>query len=213
MATSCERRRFRGGEGSLILFPAGHMGGLKLGKTIGAKFFSPGQADDPLCVRIRDNGPASRQERIEQMWAKYQQYADPDFLKQAQKDLPPRLWEMHLGCSLMDRGHHLAKKRSAEGPDVCVLASDGRVWFEAVLPGPGDGPDRVLPCGDEEIREVLEDKIVLRLRNAIENREDGIVAEGEPCVVNGLDRRDPRHLFEGESSMSIIVRFVSSNKA
>jgi len=140
------------------------------------------------------------------MWATYQPYADRDFLIKAREDFRARVWEMYLGYSLMERGHRLSPKKNPKGPDACVLTSEGRVWFEAVLPGPGTTEDKVTPNTNGEIREVPVDKIILRLRSVIEKKcekykeylEKGIVANGEPFVIAICGVNIPSAHCEGE---------------
>ncbi|MSR65370.1 MAG: hypothetical protein EXS18_06275 [Verrucomicrobiae bacterium] len=153
--------------------------------------FSPGAARDSIYEKIRDCGSADFCERIESMWVIYQQHADPDFLEKAKEDFGARLWEMHLGCSLLERGYRLAPKKHSKGPDICILTSDGKIWIEATVPGPGTTADKVTENASGEIREVPTDKIILRLRGAIEAKHakykeylrDGIVAKREPFVI------------------------------
>lgn len=88
-------------------------------------------------------------ELLEQMWARYEPYADPDFRHGFARDVDGRFWEMYLGCTLLDAGHNLLPvvERQREGgqPDLCVLEDHGRTWIEAIAPDDGEpGPDQIV---------------------------------------------------------------------
>jgi len=75
---------------------------------------------------------------LEEMWERYQPYADRDFREKFPNDVDAHFWEMYLGCKLLDAGHELLpwKDRPREGgqPDLCVIDDDRRVWIEAIAP-------------------------------------------------------------------------------
>lgn len=86
---------------------------------------------------------------LQDMWARYEPYADPDFRQGFARDLDGRFWEMYLGCTLLDAGRTLlpvvARQRQGGQPDLCVFEGERRIWIEAITPGEGvDGPDQVV---------------------------------------------------------------------
>jgi len=88
-------------------------------------------------------------ESLEEMWAVFEPFADPDFLPAFSHDPDARFWEMFLGYSLLQNGRTLlpaTERGNQEGlPDICLLDGDRRVWIEATAPGDGaTGPDQVV---------------------------------------------------------------------
>lgn len=86
---------------------------------------------------------------MQEMWQRYEPYADPDFRHGFARDVDGRFWEMYLGCTLLDAGRTLLPvvERQREGgqPDLCVLEDGRRIWIEAITPDEGaPGPDQIV---------------------------------------------------------------------
>jgi len=86
---------------------------------------------------------------LQEMWERYEPYADPDFRHGFARDVDGRFWEMYLGCTLLEAGRTLLPviERQSEGgqPDICVLDNGGRIWIEAITPDEGaPGPDQIV---------------------------------------------------------------------
>ncbi|MCP1848201.1 MULTISPECIES: hypothetical protein [unclassified Bradyrhizobium] len=86
---------------------------------------------------------------LQEMWGRYEPYADPDFRQGFARDVDGRFWEMYLGCTLLDAGRTLLPvvERQREGgqPDLCVLDDGRRIWIEAITPDEGaPGPDQIV---------------------------------------------------------------------
>lgn len=85
---------------------------------------------------------------LQEMWERYEPYADPDFRHGFARDVDGRFWEMYLGCTLLEAGRTLLPvvEREREGgqPDLCVLENGRRIWIEAITPDEGaPGPDQI----------------------------------------------------------------------
>lgn len=86
---------------------------------------------------------------LQEMWSRYEPYADSDFRHGFARDVDGRFWEMYLGCSLLEAGRTLlpAAERQRDGgqPDLCVLEDGRRIWIEAITPDEGaPGPDQIV---------------------------------------------------------------------
>lgn len=86
---------------------------------------------------------------LQEMWARYEPYADPDFRQGFARDVDGRFWEMYLGCTLLEAGRRLLpvtdRQREGGQPDLCVLEEDRRIWIEAITPDEGaSGPDQTV---------------------------------------------------------------------
>lgn len=86
---------------------------------------------------------------LQEMWAHYEPYADPDFCQGFARDVDGRFWEMYLGCTLLEAGRTLLpvvdRQREGGQPDLCVLEDGRRIWIEAITPDEGaPGPDQIV---------------------------------------------------------------------
>lgn len=86
---------------------------------------------------------------LQEMWARYEPYADPDFRQGFARDVDGRFWEMYLGCTLLEAGRTLLpvvdRQREGGQPDLCVLEGSRRIWIEAISPDEGaPGPDQIV---------------------------------------------------------------------
>ena len=159
-------------------------------------FFAPGPASDQHYVNLRDgHAPIVAEARafVEELWAAYAQYLDPDVAERARGAYLSSFWELYLVHVLHSRGialfPRLRRTPARQGPDL--LAEHPRIWIEAVAPGPGEGPDAVPPLSPGVAFRVPDEQMKLRLRSAIEEkrgrinayRERGWVPETEPVVV------------------------------
>jgi hypothetical protein len=140
---------------------------------------------------------------LEQMWIKYEPYADTDFREAFAIDQDPGFWEMYLTLVMLERHNEKVRKRSeltlAErntGPDICIKKGNRRIWIEAMAPDRGDekaNPDRVpkLKPGLNEAKDSPRRKIELRITGALRTkakkfagyREQGIIGEKDSCIV------------------------------
>jgi hypothetical protein len=98
-------------------------------------------AESPIELQLRAT--------LQEMWERYEPYADPDFRQGFARDVDDRFWEMYLGCMLLETGRTLLPvvERQREGgqPDLCVLEDGRRIWIEAIAPDEGaPGPDQII---------------------------------------------------------------------
>ena len=79
---------------------------------------------------------------LQEMWERYEPYADRGFRPGFARDVDGRFWEMYLGCTLLEAGRVLLPVVSGQ-PDLCVLDDGRRIWIEATAPCEGKpGPDQ-----------------------------------------------------------------------
>lgn len=178
-------------------------------------------AIDPVYTNVRDgNGPyeiAARQ-LAEDLWSKYQPYADTHFLIEIRKSFHARFWEMYLTCTFMDNDHAIS---SADiGPDIRINHGRKIIWIEAVTPTSGDPskPDSV-PCLRMGVAQEVPDKqIILRYRSAIHKKyfnnyfkylEDEIVSNDDCYVIalNGCRIPSSRTDFEPPRIIRSVLPF------
>lgn len=111
---------------------------------------------------------------------------------------------MYLGCALT--AHDLpVHSPGGNGPDFWTEVEGQRVWIEAIAPERGEGNDQVPPIAYGEAYRVPEEKILLRLTNALAEKrrkfstyiEKGIVQKGDSVVVAMNVREIPHASFGG----------------
>lgn len=131
----------------------------------------------------------------ETLWRRYERYADNHFLNEIKLEnkFHDRFWEMHLGNVLLEKGFEIFSKDN--GPDFRIqINEENDVWIEAITSSDGEEGrvDSVTSLQvSREASLVSEDKVVLRLRNAIESKsekikkylDDGVVSNNEPIVI------------------------------
>ena len=88
---------------------------------------------------------------LEAIWARYEPYADANFLQEFSLQPDTRFWEMYLTVRLVDAGKkvrtraEMPRANRDAGPDICVQKGTRKIWIEAVSPDQGhqNNPDRV----------------------------------------------------------------------
>lgn len=155
-------------------------------------FFIDGSASDLGYVSTRDcSWNIDSKAFVENLWRRFYPYADSQFPEDARNHFLQRFWEMYLAVTLLDKGFEITKHGDA-GPEFSVQIDGKRVWFEAVSPTHGTGPDKVpeLVLG-EEARTVPVKEILLRFTNALAEKKGryvaavakGIIAPGDPYIL------------------------------
>jgi hypothetical protein len=135
-------------------------------------FFRAGEVQDPLYELVRDppNHIVQRGRTfIEKMWDCCATFLDPSAHERAATDLMPVWWELYLAYALVSVGKKLIKRQSREpkleGPDLLVSPN---IWIEAVAPTNGQGENAIPPTQPGVAYAVPNEKLILRLRTAIE---------------------------------------------
>jgi hypothetical protein len=159
-----------------------------------ASFFLEG-AGDVIYAAARDH-PRGRMARdfCEALWARYAPLADPHFREDARTNFLQRFWEMYLGVALIDRGIQL-QRYGAEGPEFYATLNGRRVWFEAIAPRQGQGPDRVPDLRLGEAQYVPTEKILLRFTSALEAKRQRYLS----AVAKGIIRSDDAYVLALDS--------------
>jgi hypothetical protein len=111
-----------------------------------------------------------------------------------EKNFYQRLWELHLGCTLIQQKYHLQNVGNKGGPDLLINFNHKKIWIEAIAPSVGTGKDTVPSIqwnsveahGISWASEIPEEKIILRFTAAIKEKwrkykrylEKGIIQDG-----------------------------------
>jgi hypothetical protein len=138
-----------------------------------AIFQSDISASDLAYINIRNaDSPPARLARdfTKELWETYEPYADKNFLQEIGTAFHERFWEMYLTCTLLEIG--LSAECPKPGPDVLIKLDNKKIWIEATAPTSGalHNPDRVPDYQFGAAYEVPEEKLILRIRNAIQEK-------------------------------------------
>jgi type I restriction enzyme S subunit len=147
-------------------------------------YFIDGPASDLAYVNTRDHPRgADSKTFVESLWKRFYPYADSHFRQDARNHLLQRFWEMYLAVMLLDKGFKVSK-HGHNGPEFWAQIDGRRVWFEAVAPTAGTGPDQVpeLVAG-EEATEVPDEQILLRFTNALAEKRKCYMDAVAKCII------------------------------
>jgi hypothetical protein len=166
-------------------------------------FFLDGPSDDLGYINTRDNPlAAERKEYVESLWRQFVPFADVHFRDDARNHFHQRFWEMYLATTLFAKGFELTKHGN-DGPEYSSTIDGRRIWFEAIAPLAGSGPDQVPQPIYGEAQSVPVEKILLRYTNALSEKgsrylaaiHKGIVLPQEPYVLAINSRGIPHAMF------------------
>ena len=167
---------------------------VRLREIMGLKapgFFIDGEASDLAYVTIRDDPRGiGCKAFVESLWTRFCTHADSHFREDARNHFHQRFWEMYLGVTLLDRGIMISK-HGEDGPEFFAKIHGQRVWFEAVAPSGGTGPDQVPDLVPSQARRVPVDQILLRFTSALAEKKKqylaaiakGVIAPEDPYVL------------------------------
>jgi type I restriction enzyme S subunit len=169
-------------------------------------FFMDGPASDATYVNTRDHPScAASKAFVESLWKRYCPYADSKFRTNAPHQFHQHFWEMYLGVTLLDKGYQLTKHGDA-GPEFSAMLDGKRVWFEAIAPTGGTGPNQVSEPVSGKCRRVPTENILLRFTNALDEKKKcymaavakGIIAPEDLYILAINSRRIPSAWNEHE---------------
>lgn len=181
-----------------------------------ALFFQNGYKSSRGYAHIRDLSHLSAaKEFVEQLWGKYRPYADPHFREDAKEHFQQRFWEMYLGVTLISHGFTL-DAGGTTGPEFSITIAGKKIWWEAVAPERGNGTDAVpeFVYGASVLTDVPAERIILRLRHAIEEKHrkyqhylDQVVLNGNDAYVIAINSKCV-HPIVSEIEMPYIIKAV-----
>src|SRR5260370_7646800 len=154
---------------------------------------------DPLyvCLGTRDDFKKERQ-WIEDMWMEYRQFADRNFASEFKANFCKRAWELYLGITLHKRWGlqpGSKSKRESAGPDFKTIHNTNKsaqtVWIEAIAIEKGDAPNRVPEMVFNDVADLPEDQMLLRLLSGVADKykryckyvEQDIVGTGDLYII------------------------------
>lgn len=186
-------------------------------KEMATPFFIEGSCDDLAYKNTRDHPRGSEDKCfVEKLWNRFQSFADPHFREDARNHFLQRFWEMYLAVTLLEHGFDL-HRHGNEGPEFYARVGTRRIWFEAVAPGPGTGPDRVpqLEFGSRIAKDVPTEQILLRFTNALIEKqkrysfalEKGIISSNDSYVL-AINSRGIRHAPDSNTLPFFVQAFL-----
>ncbi|MDH3505328.1 MAG: hypothetical protein OEM58_12475 [Nitrospirota bacterium] len=123
---------------------------------------------------------------VEDLWCRFHHLADTHFREDARNHFSQRFWEMYLAVALLDHGFNLGHQKD-EGPEFYASVGNSRIWFEAIAPGPGEGPDQVPQIVFGEGDEVPIERILLRFTNALTEKRQRYAASLDKGIISPED--------------------------
>jgi hypothetical protein len=153
---------------------------------------------------------------VEALWERTAAFLDDDVRSGATHDFLARFWEMYVAASFLERGLPLVPRAERNlrdgGPDL--LLGNPRAYVECVTAKAGVGPDAVQPSRPFVVTRVPREQIILRIRNAIDEKlrkynrylQKEVLTEGDPYVIAINGAAIP--MAQGEPAMPYIVSAV-----
>lgn len=136
---------------------------------------------------------------LESIWKQYEPYADSNFPNEFKKQFNQRAWELHLGSTLINRGHVLGN-HSNTGPDIKIPYKSKNVWVEAITVEKGDAQDKVPDIEYGKAMDVPEKEMLLRLTAGLREKyrkyltylKGGLIGQDDPFII-AIDRSPLEH--------------------
>jgi hypothetical protein len=151
-------------------------------------FFMAGPCEDLDYQSVRDLPHCTDYKRfVESLWARCHQLVDTNCRPDARKHFRQRFWELYLAVTLLEQGFEL-RRQGDVGPEFYALVGNRRVWFEAIAPGPGDGPDHVPQPVLHKAFHVPDEKILLRFTNALSEKRGQYTTALTKGIISAEDR-------------------------
>jgi hypothetical protein len=120
---------------------------------------------------------------------------------------------MYLAVALLERDFDL-KRHGDEGPEFYAIVRNRRVWFEAIAPEPGNGPDQVPPLRcDDSFPAFPTEQVLLRFTHALDEKRrryseavrKGIIGTKDQYVL-AINSRGIRHDAPYEKRMPLFIQ-------
>jgi hypothetical protein len=170
---------------------------------------------DQKYLLVRDD-PRFHEQRVflQNLWNVFSPFADPDFKSELAKQFHPRFWEMYLTCTLIDMGFNLIPRKSSYGPDIQIDLNGKSLWIEATAPNAGSGDDAVPGYSENEVIQVPEEQIILRLTNSFYKKckmyeeyvKSRLILKNDVYVI-AINGFDVPHIL-GENEIPYIAKSV-----
>lgn len=136
---------------------------------------------------------------LESVWRQYEPYADTNFPNEFKRQFTQRAWELHLGVTILNRGHILGSHHNS-GPDFKIPSANKNIWVEAIAVKKGDGNDRVPNIEFGKVIDVPEQEMLLRLTAGLVEKHQKYlsylqtdqIGTRDPFIV-AVDRSDLEH--------------------
>jgi hypothetical protein len=150
-------------------------------------FFLDGPCKDQGYLNTRDHPRGvTHKAFVESLWARFNHLADAHFREDARNHFLQRFWEMYLAVTLLERGFKV-QKHGGEGPEYYADSKKGRIWFEAIAPGPGIGPDQVPQLVPGVASRVPTEEILLRFTHALAEKRQRYAAAQRKQIISRDD--------------------------
>lgn len=178
-------------------------------------FFLAGDCNDLGYRNTRDHPRgAMHKAYVEGLWSRFEHLADHHFREDARNHFLERFWEMYLAVTLIEQGFD-PQKHGGEGPEYYTDTNSGRIWFEAIAPGPGSGQDQVPQLTPGEASTVPTEQILLRFTHALEEKRKNYttalskaIVSPEDSYILAINSRRIRHAPYGNSLPYFIQAFL-----
>lgn len=111
---------------------------------------------------------SNRKSIFDELYAKFEPYADNHFLQEIKINFHQRSWEMYLACVLLENGFVITS--SDKGPDIKIISKSKIIWIECIAPTQGKGNDRVPDLFFGGIQNIPEKEMILRLSSSLKEK-------------------------------------------
>jgi type I restriction enzyme S subunit len=103
-----------------------------------------------------------------ELYSRYEPYADSHFLREVKFNFHQRSWEMYLACVLL--AHEMEISSDDKGPDIKVTGNGKNIWIECTAPTKGFSQDRVPDLISGTVQNVPEKEMSLRLVSSLSEK-------------------------------------------
>jgi hypothetical protein len=149
--------------------------------------FMYGPCEDLGYLNTRDHPRGIQHKQfVEELWSRFHPLADPHFREDARNHFLQRFWEMYLAVTLLEHGFSL-QRYGDEGPEFYASLDGRRIWFEAITPGAGTGPDQVHDLVPGTSGYVPVEKILLRFTHALVEKRSRYEAALAKGIISAKD--------------------------